>query len=73
MKPYAKSKREKLKETIHCLQYPEQLKQEIHYNCIVLDEKFLNLGGMCAIFNLDYVLVFENPDHEDFELKDKAI
>lgn len=38
----------------------------------MLDEKFLNLGGITE-FQLDYVLVFENPDHESFEYKDKAI
>jgi hypothetical protein len=38
----------------------------------VLDEKFLNLGGITE-FQVDYVLVFENPDHENFENKNKAI
>lgn len=38
----------------------------------MLDEKFLNLGGITE-FQVDYVLVFENPDHENFEYKNKAI
>ncbi|CAK80458.1 unnamed protein product (macronuclear) [Paramecium tetraurelia] len=65
MQAYSKCKREKLKEKIRILQYPEQFKPQVHHNYIVLDEKYLNLG--------DYVLVFDNPDHEDYEYKENCI
>ena len=38
-----------------------------------MDEKEFNMGGLFKIIILDYVIVLQNPDHEDFKFKNHTI